>query len=502
MSLLSRFRGWWSGSAEGQIAKSPKLENTVPKIDRGNLGQVLNLALQEFAIEKSLSPQDMYPQALSGKARWSGFSSTLALERFRAVSWVYVCVKKTADALAQLPWAVEQQASDGSWEAVENSPLGELMNNPNEFWSRQSFTSRYISELLLTGNSLIVKIRPNQIPVELFTLRPQNIAPIPSRADYISGYEVKNQEGKKYTVSAGDVIHLQFVDPADIYWGLSPIRAAARIIDVENDSQSWQKASLQNMMVPAGIFRYNHPISLEQFQKEKNFLKEEYQGALQARKPLLLGSQQGPGPEFQQLALSPVDVDFIETRKLSREEICAIYGMPLPVAGILDRATYNNISTAKSMWWDDTLIPLIALVESSFNLHLATEFADNQRVRADTSKVFALLEQLDKRLALVERAWKMGAPFNEASEFFGLGFKFDGGDVGYIASNLFPVDGMTAPEEMQSIAEQEEMARSLNFDTFERELEGKGNGKLDRSEQLQQVFAPLRAQFEEIQNAN
>ena len=55
------------------------------------------------------------------------------------------------------------------------------------------------------------------------------------------------------------------------------------------------------------------------------------------------------------LELTAEEAQYIETRKLNREEVCAAYDVPPPVVHILDRATFSNITEQMRSMYRDTM---------------------------------------------------------------------------------------------------------------------------------------------------
>jgi HK97 family phage portal protein len=430
--------------------------------------------MEGYISQLKLAPKQILPASMSGKPIWSDWSASNAINNgLKASAWVYVCIMRNANAIAQLPWVVETLSGDTWVPVTPLHPLQRLMNRPNDVWSRQSLMTRIAMELMLAGNSVLCKIRVDGRVVELYTLRPQDIAPVPTQDMHILGYQVKDVNGRiieaedpelpdEVSIGAEDTVHLMLVDPSTPYWGLSPMQAAAKTIDVDVDAAEWQKVSLQNMMVPPGFFQFKGHFTDDQWTELQADLADKYKGSLNAREPMALGDQEEV--KWTQLSLTPQEVDFLETRKLTREEICAIYGVPPPVAGILERATYSNIETARDIWWQDTLIPFTQLMEDAFNLQLVPEFGDpaTLRVRADMSGVVALQVQTANRIVSVKDLWSMGVPFNTASDFIGLGLQIPGGDVGYLPGNLLstgsPIDSVLDEDEVVEVPELEVVA--------------------------------------------
>jgi phage portal protein BeeE len=57
------------------------------------------------------------------------------------------------------------------------------------------------------------------------------------------------------------------------------------------------------------------------------------------------------------MTLTAEEAQYIETRKLNREEVCAAYDVPPPVVHILDRATFSNITEQMRSMYRDTMAP-------------------------------------------------------------------------------------------------------------------------------------------------
>jgi hypothetical protein len=139
-------------------------------------------------------------------------------------------------------------------------------------------------------------------------------------------------------------------------------------------------------------------------------------------------------------------MDFIESRKMTREEICAIFQVPPPMVGIYDHATLANIETARKIFWLDTVIPFLEDLQSAFNLALTPEFGDDLMLEFDVSNVEAIQENYRDKIETAKSLWAMGVPFNQINQQLELGFDdIPGGDVGYLPMNMLPA-GMALPD--------------------------------------------------------
>jgi hypothetical protein len=81
-------------------------------------------------------------------------------------------------------------------------------------------------------------------------------------------------------------------------------------------------------------------------------LQEWLGGPTKRGRPMILGQ----GMKAQPIQSSAKDAEWIMSQKMAQEAICAIFGVPLQLAGSQDRSTYNNYQEARTSFWQDTMI--------------------------------------------------------------------------------------------------------------------------------------------------
>ena len=86
-------------------------------------------------------------------------------------------------------------------------------------------------------------------------------------------------------------------------------------------------------------------------------------------KPALLP----PGLDWKPIGHTAVEAELIDQRRITREEVAAVYQIPPPMMGILDNATYSNIETQKEMAYSDALGPPLVLIEQTLTAALARD---------------------------------------------------------------------------------------------------------------------------------
>jgi HK97 family phage portal protein len=271
---------------------------------------------------------------------------------------VYRCVRMIAEAAASVP--LKTRSANGM--PIEAHPLSRLVHNPSPGVTRSDLFEAAIGYLLVAGNLYIDAAGVGGTIGELHILRPDRVRVIPGADGWPSGYEYRI--GASRSIISGEVapavprlMHLKMFHPLSDHYGLSPIEAAATAIDIHNAAGRWNKALLDNAARPSGALVYTSGGQLtgEQFGRLKNELEENFQGAKNAGRPLLLEG----GLDWKAMSLSPKDMDFIEAKHAAAREIALALGVPPMLLGIPGDNTYANLQEANRTFWRQTVIPLL-----------------------------------------------------------------------------------------------------------------------------------------------
>ena len=338
---------------------------------------------------------------------------------YQANGWVYRAISIIASAASSVPWVVYGPKNEMLWD----HPISILLRAPNPHWTRQQLMELLVDWLQIAGSGYLHRVKVGGRTVELWPVSPDRLAPIPSAdlGKWLDGYEEVDQKGIKRrseVFTPETTIHIRLIDPSNPYRGISPLGAAARAVDLDNSQQDWNVATMQNRGVPDGIFSFKQPIDGNQAQSLTDRIRERWFGPKNARKPLVLGSD----AQYQRLSLSPVEMDFLASRKFNREEIAAIYGIPPALMASEAASTYNNFSSANRVLWETTVLPLMDRIRDCLQMALADELSDGLTIGPDLSNVRALQDSEDEKAATAERYVKMGVPFSQVNDRFELGF--------------------------------------------------------------------------------
>jgi phage portal protein BeeE len=408
-------------------------------------------------------------------------SANALREGFTASHYVYSCIQLLAKEMARPDWVLQKRGTgkgkERQWETLPDSDFEELMRRPNPYQSGLDLIERGAQHLYLTGNMLILKVRgttpqskgkpgeyqkkPDRGPVlELWNLQPDQIKPVPSRFNFLSHYEYTAPGSGPICIDPDDIIHVMFSNPMSPFWGASPLKAMARVIDTEVDALNWWRWSIRNRAAKDGFIKYSRLLTDDEYTKIKRQLVEQVTGPWNARLPMILTGD----ADWVATSSSAVEMDFVELRKMTREEICGVFGVPPMLVGIMDNSTYNNMREARLSLWQDNLVGSIDRLQAAFDLQLLSDFVKsgdlrNYRTACDLSRIPALLAHLAALADSAEKFWNMGVPFNECNVRFGLGFRPLPAEVGDVSW----INGQPAENSMQEDAD-EPVVSSLNWD--------------------------------------
>lgn len=395
---------------------------------------------------KQIRPTSLLPISKDNQPQFKTWDVEKAIkEGFKVSVWVYACVNALMKASGSVPWSAEVKRGK-IWEPDPTHPLTNLMENPNEFMSRQDVIERKVSHLYLGGNGLLMKIRAGGTVAELWPLSPSGVRVIPSKTQFISGYQFERDGVKPPPFAPRDIIHCMFTDPSDPRWGMAPLQAAARTVDTDVEAVKWNKVSLQNRALPDGVFSFKTAMTPDQWEEARETVRREYLAEDSARTPWVLGA----GADWKQMSLSPAEMDFIKSRGFHREEICSVFGVPLVLVAHQPTAL-ANIATARRIFWEDTVIPLLEDLAGAYQRTLVPEFGDREtlRLRFDVSNVAALQRNYGDLIETAEKMHRMGTPLKEINRRLNLGLEeFEGWEQAYIPSTMMPVgdDGRAGDE--------------------------------------------------------
>lgn len=313
-------------------------------------------------------------------------------DALKKVTWVYRCVDAIASNAARQPLVV-RKGDPWKGEPVEDHPLKRILNsraNPGE----DSFAFRYrlSAQVLVSSKGAfieIVRARNGDI-AQLSLLPPDSVKPIPDPVNFVSGYEFTymdpNGRSQEKTFAPEDVIWIRKPHLFDPYAALTPLESAGVSIETDWHARLYNRNFLLNDGRPGGMIILKGEVS----EDDKYEIQSRYRGDVNlAGRISVIGADQGA--DFLDTAVTPRDAQYIEGRRVTKEEILMGFGVPESVLANASGRTFDNAEMERLIFWMETMIPHLELTMRPLDI---LEDDDDLYVSFDLSGV-DVLQRLD-----------------------------------------------------------------------------------------------------------
>jgi HK97 family phage portal protein len=277
--------------------------------------------------------------------------------------------------------------------------------------ARSEFIEAVTGFYLIAGNAFVEAAPGTAEPRELWPLRPDRMKVVAGKTGLPKGFVFTLAGAERHwdadpVTGRSPILHLKTFHPLDDWYGLSPAEPAGFAIDQRNESDKWNMALLQNGARPSGALVFEPGqgaaanLSDEQFARLKREVSEQYGGAKNAGRPMLLDG----GLRWQEMSLSPKDMDFLEARHAASRDVALAFGVPPQLLGIPGDNTYSNYQEARLALWEDTVLPLLCHLRDEFNGWLAPRFGEGLALDIDLDEIPALTLRRERTWARLKAA--------------------------------------------------------------------------------------------------
>ena len=366
------------------------------------------------------------------------FNSGVLDKPYAQHSVVYQAVNIIASNIASTPYIFYQGDQQ-----VYDHPLDQLLDRPNDMTSRfQLFQSTAVF-LQLNGEAFWVIIksvgqelgRPGARPAELYVVDPAKMKHVVDDQGQITGWVFDS----KLPLDVEEVVHMKRFNPYDPYRGLSPLSAARMAMETDWQAQVYNREFFKNDGTPGGILEVpgEEPLRDDEFNRLRAQFQNKYAGTQNAHKIMILSE----GMQYKPLSITHIDMDFINQRQFSRDEILATFGVPKTVAGYTEGINRATAEMQRKNFWVETLLPQMTLIEQAIAHRLMIPYAPGYKSFFDRDAIEELRPDLKNKAEIADKLWRMGVPMDQLNERLDLGFQeFQGWNTSWLGFNVVPAD--------------------------------------------------------------
>jgi HK97 family phage portal protein len=325
-------------------------------------------------------------------------AGTYRKQSYKRVGWVYAAVNRIALTASSAPLIFYQGKPDEAptYDAAEiitqkSHPVLKLFSPPKFpiILSLRDLLFRTFLHLGIDGKVFWVIERSGGVPVNINLFGKDRLAPLLRGAaqDELVGW-TDTTKGKNYKLE--DVLLIQeynpMLDGGLSLDGLSPLEPARLSLDAEFHINGWNTSYFKTGMKSPLLLQARGMLTKDQKADIRKEIINYYSGVDGAHGALLL---QG-GIEVTPLTVGSKDVDFIQGKKLNREEILGVYGVPPSLVGLFEYSSYANAEEQTKTFWEQTLLPKMAAILDLIQINILDVSFPGVYAAWDTSKVAGL----------------------------------------------------------------------------------------------------------------
>jgi HK97 family phage portal protein len=370
-------------------------------------------------------------------------NKAIDIDQALQVSSVWACIELLCDTIASLPLFVYEKQGDERKLSRDSALWRLLYESPNSRHTALEFWTVMIMNFLFRGNAYARLARDDKGEV---------ISMWPLAADQVRVAVTENGmiryeytlDGKIFIYDESSILHLR--DKGNGIVGASRLDYMASSVTLSIYAQDTTIKAFANDNKRPGVFMIDKTLSPEQ----RKLIRDNFSGLTEAGEDDLIVLE--AGAKFEPLSLSPAEVQLLETRRFSVEDIGRWFGVPsILINDLGNKVPYGNNNDLAEFFYRFKLRPMLVNFEQALRKRV---FTAEQRVKysAEFNLDALLRSNLKDRMEIYSKAVQNGLKTRNECRQLENDPPMDGGDTLTAQVNLAPLDmlgqvqgGATAP---------------------------------------------------------
>lgn len=374
--------------------------------------------------------------------------------------------------VAQLGVDPYRRLSATDREKLTDHPVARLLERPfpGSKWTKYRLLNTVMHELCIYDNAYLLKLRVDGDVQALLPIPSRMISPAGDKWFMPDSYTIAGSRGNR-TVKADEVVHIHGYNPTDPRRGVAPIETLRQILAEELAATSYREQLWRNGARVAGYLK--RPKDAPKWSGEaRSRFRNDWQAQYTGDGPASGGTPVlEDGMEFVGSAVSPKDAQYVEARKLTREEVAVAYHVSPVMIGLMDGATFSNVTELHKMLYQDTLAPYLSQIAQDLENQLL-EDVDGSAADGSVYIEFNMSEKLRGSFAEQTAALQsaVGAPWMTRAEARSM---FNLSEVDGAAELIVPLNvvagGLASPNDTAPDNPSNGKARDILTKSYERQ---------------------------------
>lgn len=429
------------------------------------------------------------------------FNDVRSQKQFLRLHEIDLYVNRGIDLRAQKLSEVHFVLKNKAGKIIERNNVIDLLNRPNKYQTAKQFWKLWAKHYYITGNSYILMegigdtlFDKNKISA-LRLLEPSRVRII-FNADQseILRFDYTSLGGETVEYKPEQIIYIYDPDPNFPLRGISMLRSGIRAIETDLSISEYQSRVLKNGGKVEGVFKFKAALTKAQIDQMKEKYKEETNLATSGD-PLFLGGD----ADYINLGLTPAELSYLETKKITFSDICILTGVPEALLSLREMK-FDNADAAVAIFAREKVKPDIEMLVD----HLDWQFVPEE---FELTFIDPTPENQQRTLELIKMGYDTdSSTINERRLLLGMEPRPEKeADNLFIAFNKSPVTGAPAPAPKDPNAkkwQKKDFNHPLKDKTFRKKYGEIQLKKLDKrigifEKAMQNYFADQEARIKE-----
>ncbi|KYK00834.1 MULTISPECIES: phage portal protein [unclassified Micrococcus] len=277
--------------------------------------------------------------------------------------------------IASLGLHLFERAGDADRRRVTDHPLAQLIGRPMPGQYRYAFVEALVQDIAIFDRYLAVKMKgtDSDAPHALVRIPPMIWEPAGDDWTGPTEFLVRGNRGTR-TFTRDQVVYIGGYSPAGELGGVPAIESLRSVLAEEHEAALMRAQTFRNGARASGYLERPvgaPPWSAAAHARFKAAWRAQYagSGADVGGTPIL-----EDGMKFTAAQQSAKDLQYIESRKLTRQEVAAAYHIPPPMIGLMETATFASLKEQHKSLYTDTLGPWLQRIQQALAANLLDDF--------------------------------------------------------------------------------------------------------------------------------
>jgi HK97 family phage portal protein len=323
----------------------------------------------------------------------------------------------------------------------ERDPLYKLIHNPNPLQGYPEWYENMKGFQLITGNGYTHFVELGDGSIGEMWVMPSQFTKLIADASYeslVKAYilDVYGFSGER--LEAESVMHWKYWNPdydgvGSHLYGMSPLKSARNSIRLGNDGDNALSKAFRNGGASGVVFPDDPDI--DRLTEEQRAQLEHYLRSMNGpdnyKSWLVSSAKLG----FQAFGIPPVDLEILESGKMSQRDVCNVFNYPSELLNDPDNKTNANKEQSRKQLYLDNVIPALVRDFAEMNRSIVPRFKNKRyHLDFDVQSIDAIGQETKEKVDWLEKAWWLTLDEKRIE----MGYEPIGDDARYIPANLIP----------------------------------------------------------------